>query len=206
MTTALRITAVKTRSLCCSQCQRSIREGHTVYVIDDQAVCAFCGDPDPAARINRRALDAVTVCKRIKAALKARSGKDWSVTKGRGTAGGWLNISAPKARLGCARLHDFGWGNDLCTVCGMHRNYGYSLATDDERRAFEASCAAHACAAACYGGEITPEDRVELSLLLGLESVHTQGVSVMASTDAYVEYIDRAEDRPLRAIGVPYWD
>ena len=34
----------------------------------------------------------------IKSALRERSGKAWSVTGGRGTAYGWLTISAPPAR------------------------------------------------------------------------------------------------------------
>lgn len=36
--------------------------------------------------------------KRIRTALKARSGKSWSVTGGRGTAWGWIEISAPPKR------------------------------------------------------------------------------------------------------------
>lgn len=32
---------------------------------------------------------------RIKAALKRRSGRSWSVTGGRGTARGWLNVTVP---------------------------------------------------------------------------------------------------------------
>ena len=39
------------------------------------------------------------VTKRIKAALRQRSGRPWSITGGRGTAWGWLTITAPKARL-----------------------------------------------------------------------------------------------------------
>lgn len=35
---------------------------------------------------------------RIKKALKARSGKSWSVTGGRGTAWGWIDINVPPAR------------------------------------------------------------------------------------------------------------
>lgn len=35
-----------------------------------------------------------TVSARIRAALKARSGKPWSVTCGRGTSGGWITIAA----------------------------------------------------------------------------------------------------------------
>ena len=36
--------------------------------------------------------------KEIKAALRRRSGKPWSVTGGRGTAYGWITIDAPPAR------------------------------------------------------------------------------------------------------------
>lgn len=36
--------------------------------------------------------------KRIKAALKKKTGKTWSVTGGRGTAWGWLCVQAPKKR------------------------------------------------------------------------------------------------------------
>lgn len=35
---------------------------------------------------------------RIKAGLKARTGRSWSVTGGRGTAWGWITITAPPAR------------------------------------------------------------------------------------------------------------
>lgn len=37
---------------------------------------------------------------RIRTALKARSGKPWSVTGGRGTTYCWITISAPPSRLG----------------------------------------------------------------------------------------------------------
>jgi hypothetical protein len=36
--------------------------------------------------------------KAIKNALKARSGKAWSVTGGRGTAWGWITIQSPPSR------------------------------------------------------------------------------------------------------------
>lgn len=36
--------------------------------------------------------------KQMRAALKRRSGKAWSVTGGRGTAWGWITITAPPAR------------------------------------------------------------------------------------------------------------
>lgn len=38
--------------------------------------------------------------KAIRQALRERSGKTWSVRGGRGTAWGWLSISAPPARCG----------------------------------------------------------------------------------------------------------
>lgn len=38
------------------------------------------------------------VTKMIKGFLKARTGRDWSVTGGTGTAWGWLRITAPKGR------------------------------------------------------------------------------------------------------------
>jgi len=38
------------------------------------------------------------VIKRIKTALESRSGKQWSVTHGRGTDAGWITITAPPGR------------------------------------------------------------------------------------------------------------
>ena len=195
--TALRITAIKTQYLSCSQCQRYIREGHTVYMIDNRPVCEFCGCPDEAARINMRTLDSVSVAKRIRAALKARSGKDWSVTKGRGTASGWIRIDTTKARLGCSRSHDYDYRTNECqtTGCDAYRHIN-GLASP---------CSGHTCTDACYRAYITPEERAELGALLDIDNVHDQGVSIMASNDAYVEYIDRAEGRTPRRIGVAYW-
>jgi hypothetical protein len=46
-----------------------------------------------------QALDRNSVIASIRAALKRRSGKDWSVTGGRGTAWGWIKISSPPRRL-----------------------------------------------------------------------------------------------------------
>jgi hypothetical protein len=45
--------------------------------------------------------------KLIRAALKQRSGKTWSVTGGRGTGWGWIAITAPPARrLGYGYMTD----------------------------------------------------------------------------------------------------
>ena len=42
--------------------------------------------------------DRAETIKVIRSALRQRSGKTWSVTGGRGTAWGWLTITAPPAR------------------------------------------------------------------------------------------------------------
>jgi hypothetical protein len=44
----------------------------------------------------------------IKAALRRRSGKTWSVTGGRGTAWGWITIQAPPSR----RTEPYGYMSD----------------------------------------------------------------------------------------------
>jgi hypothetical protein len=167
------------------------------------APCGLDGCPCTYPPITDTSRDAV--CKRIKAALRARSGKDWSVTGGRGTAYGWIAISVPKRRLGCARLHDFDYQTWFCRICGRHKNEydgdGLSL-----RRTWLIGCDAHVCTDACYPHYITPEEREELATLLGLDDVHFQGESIPSSIGHYVEYIDRAEGRPPRTIGRPYWD
>lgn len=43
-------------------------------------------------------LDRNEAIARIRKALRARSGKSWSVTGGRGTAWGWITILSPPAR------------------------------------------------------------------------------------------------------------
>lgn len=44
-------------------------------------------------------MDRNEAIKEIRAALKRRTGKTWSVTGGRGTAWGWITITAPPSRL-----------------------------------------------------------------------------------------------------------
>lgn len=136
--------------------------------------------------------------KRIRAGLVKRSGKQWSVTVGRGTAGGWISISVPPKRLGCARLHDMDRYTDLCQACGQTQ-----LRHDDENTI---GCPGHVCTDKCYRAYITPEDREELGQLLSLTNVHFQGVSIASSIGHYVEYIDRAEGRSPRKYGEQYWD
>lgn len=55
-------------------------------------------------KIAAAALSRTNLCKAMAAALRERSGKTWSVTGGRGTAYGWIRISAPPKRLDAGRL------------------------------------------------------------------------------------------------------
>ncbi len=70
----------------------------------------------------------------IRAALKTRTGRTWSVTGGRGTAWGWILITAPPAR----RVN---WGmtdDDIATLSaamgsggGMVGRGGYTVPSSD---------------------------------------------------------------------------
>lgn len=120
--------------------------------------------------------------KRIRAALKRRSGKDWSVTGGRGTAWGWITIDAPPKRR---TLHSV-------KINPNGSDYPENYTSKDTGEP---------------GGSMTDADRKELAELLGLnEQAHHQGVSIPASYDYYQEYIDRAEGRTPSVVGKPYWD
>jgi hypothetical protein len=119
---------------------------------------------------------------RIKTALKKRSGKSWSVTGGKGTAWGWIKIDVLPAK----QTAHFQLKAGLTT--------GHTMDDYDDMDTGE------------KGGHMTPTDRAQLKELLGLDSLHHQGVSIMASSDAYQEYIDRAEGRTPTKIAEPYWD
>ena len=119
--------------------------------------------------------------KRIRTALTRRSGKQWSVTGGRGTAWGWIEIDAPPARRT--------WSHRLKAGSVTDRPQDYE----------EFNCG-------LLGHNMGPEDRAELAALLGLERVHDQGISIAASNDYWQEYIDRAEGRTPAKIAQPYWD
>lgn len=116
----------------------------------------------------------------IRAALKRRSGKTWSVTGGTGTAYGWITIDAPPKRRT--------WGYRLKPgTLDLPENYeGYD--TGQPNRV------------------MTPADQAELSKLLNVKLCHNQGEKIPASIDYYLEYIDRAEGRIPTKTGTPYWD
>ena len=129
-------------------------------------------------------LDRDEAIARIRTALRRRSGVAWSVKGGRGTAWGWLRISAPPSRLGCGRFHSYVYGGDDCRDCDAQRFELYGGATE---------CSAHACSDSCYRAYLTPEDRATLAHLLGGERVHAQGVVV--SPDSREYYVRCAEGR-----------
>jgi len=71
-----------------------------------------------------KSLDRNEAIKAIRQALKARSGKLWSVTGGRGTGWGWIHISAPPSR----RV-EFGYmteddRDELTALLGLDRKVG----------------------------------------------------------------------------------
>ena len=136
----------------------------------------------------------------IKKSLQERSGKTWSVTGGRGTAWGWITISVPPKRLGCAKLHEFNYVKDesdeICSVCGERRHTW--KATD--------FCAKHVCMDVCWKSYITPEDRAELAKLLNKKYIHMQGDNIPSGSCYYEEYIDRAAGRTPTKYGERYWD
>ncbi len=122
--------------------------------------------------------------KRIKTALQRRSGKQWSVTGGRGTAWGWIRITAPPAR--CTAGHDLPAG-----LSDWPENY-----VRNENKYPQGGA-----------GVMTITDKIALGELLGLDKpAHDQGESVGSSSEYYREYIDRAEGRTPAAIAQPYWD
>ena len=53
---------------------------------------------------------------------------------------------------------------------------------------------------------MTEADQVELAKLLGLPSVHQQGVSIAAANDYRREYLQRARTGTATVKGTPYWD
>jgi hypothetical protein len=196
---ALTITEVKA-TIRCSNCEHSFNRGDDVHNLNGKPVCNLCANDDPAAKITDTSREATI--KRIRAALKNRSGKVWSVKGDKGTAYGWIHISVPPARYACQRSCSWDKSGTICRFCGEHY-----LAPNRQE-----VCPSHTpdrCDGDCYIRYMSPEDRAELAALLGLDglrSVHQQGVQIMASTDARIEYIDRAEGREPRKIGIAYWE
>ena len=126
------------------------------------------------------------VIKRIRTALKRRSGKSWSVTGGRGTAYGWITIDAPPAQRTWQYIES---GR-------MRKDYPHLPEYTEIPIPPDSKC----------GGHTSPAERAELAALLGLSDVHHQGVKIPASSAYWQEYIDRAEGKTPSVYGEPYWD
>lgn len=123
--------------------------------------------------------DRDTAIRLIRAALKRRTGRSWSVKGGRGTAWGWITITAPPKRC------TFGsepTGEEDAQGIPIYRE----VAND--------------------GCDMGDEDRKVLAEALGIEWVHIQGKDIPAASDYRREYVARAEGRTPEVIGVPYWD
>lgn len=119
---------------------------------------------------------------RIRTALRKRSGKAWSVTGGRGTAWGWIEINSPPARR---TAHE-------------RRKPGSVTNRPEDYEIVDTGA---------LDGYMTDSDRAELASLLGLPNlVHHQGVSIADGSDYRQEYTDRAEGRTPAVIGSRYWD
>lgn len=118
----------------------------------------------------------------IKRALEKRSGKKWSVTGGRGTAWGWIQIDAPpKRRTWSHRLKDG-------SVADIPENY----------EAYDSGES---------GRNMSPAEQAELATLMGYDTLQcSQGISVPASSAHYREYIERAQGKPVTKIAEAYWD
>lgn len=141
--------------------------------------------PDPFAGYPPPCTDRDETIARIRAALKRRTGRPWSVTGGKGTAWGWIRIDAPPARRT--------WRSRP-----LPHNPGGYLPGKENWEDYDSGEP---------GGYMSPAERAELGAALGLDHpAHHQGVQVAASGDYRTEYVDRAEGRPPRCIAQPYWD
>jgi hypothetical protein len=128
----------------------------------------------------RKNMDRSEVTKHIKKYLRERTGRDWSVTGGRGTAWGWLRIEAPKKRRVC---HDENPAYEPFAPVGDPAREELPWIEREPREG--------------EVGYYTPqEDRLILAeaLGIGLNQASCQGVSI--SPDSWDFYLDRAENGP----------
>jgi hypothetical protein len=171
-------------------------------------------------------IDRDEAIKRIRAALKKRSGKQWSVTGGRGTAWGWIEIDAPPKRrtwkdVQTTTPNPPAPGAVYRGMACITPHYRVEAGAEDPIT----SPADDPWAREAEGrdrtnyynwevedpsyefGHMSPAERVELGELLGLgKAVHYQGHSIPASSDYRHEYVARAEGRPVEVFGERYWD
>lgn len=140
---------------------------------DTQQLIAAGMHPAELTTVDRD--DAIKI---IRDALKRRSGKTWSVTGGRGTAWGWITITAPPAR----RV-----GHDYDAATGATTE---NPDASKDRRWY-----------------MSDADCVELGELLGhVGPVHCQGETVPASSAYRRCAIEAALGVTALSTATPYWD
>lgn len=130
----------------------------------------------------------------IREALKKRSGKAWSVTGGRGTAWGWINVTAPPKRR-----------------VGQKSNPEYVALTFEEQiradRTGEGPQSFLDDPDAEHRYYMSREECAELAELFGLtRPVHCQGLSIAASSDYRRFYVAAARGQETTNHPQPYWD
>jgi len=114
--------------------------------------------------------------KRIKRALKERTGRTWSVTGGRGTGWGWLKITSPKGRrVNHAISPKYA---DNPHIYPAPPDFLLDVAPDEGE----------------IGWYMSKEDRAILQEALGLLNVSYQHISI--SPEEWDWYLDRAENGP----------
>lgn|SRR3990167_9879937 len=133
-------------------------------------------------------MDRNEAIKRIKAALKRRSGKAWIVTGGRGTTWGWIKINAPPSRRT--------WGHRLNpNRPDWPENYEEYFIGCDSLDGLN------------HGSNMPPYERAELGRLLGFDGpAHIDGENIPAGRDYWTEFVDRAEGRTPSVIGEQHLD
>ncbi len=117
-------------------------------------------------------MDRNEAIRRIRAALKRRTGKQWSVTGDRGTAWGWINVDVPPRQRTWHHVET-----------GERDEQGLPVYSDVNDPAKP-------------GGHMSPEAQKQLQELFGLERpVHHQGLSIdPESRDWHVEQAEKGED------------
>lgn len=119
----------------------------------------------------------------LRIALKERTGRTWSVKGGRGTSYGWIEINAVPAR---------------CTMHYVPRDGAPAIPAPEDY--IEVNTGER-------GGYMTREDRELLKEVMGLDSVHTQGISIPASSDYRRMYLHHAMYGNAGGFTAePYWD
>ena len=134
------------------------------------------------AQLGELNMDRDDTIREIRAALKRRSGKTWSVTGGRGTSYGWITIKAPPARCTWAE-------RQIAGTSGYEPSHFEMYDTGEPGRC------------------MSPDDTVELAALLDIEPhMASRCVLVPGGNDYYRDYVDRANGREPSVYGYPYWD